>query len=167
MHRYFAIDNGITDEQAGVLGERFMVIGGGGEVTPAQVVDDARPETSPTHGYFEWDNEVAAERYRESQATYYLANIVMVPAEAVEAIDARSLAVGEPDAGSASRMVRFTDVPVTESAAMVQLGAVMQRAARELESWRTRYQPYTALRPAMPWIREALEALGVGVEIRG
>lgn len=40
----------------------------GGRITPEQIVDAARDESSPLHQYFEWDNRIAAEQYRLMQA---------------------------------------------------------------------------------------------------
>lgn len=39
-----------------------------GRLTPRMVVDTARPEDHPLHSRFEWDDEVAGEKYREVQA---------------------------------------------------------------------------------------------------
>jgi hypothetical protein len=51
----------------------------GGIVQPEQVVDDARPEDSPLHHVFEWDDDVAAEKYRIAQARNIIrsVNIIM------------------------------------------------------------------------------------------
>jgi hypothetical protein len=51
---------------AQVAGERIAAIQdrNGGHITPKQVVDDARPEGTPLHPHFEWDPEIAAEKYR-------------------------------------------------------------------------------------------------------
>ena len=43
-----------------------------GVVIPSTVVKAARPKRSPIHNCFEWDNNVAARKYRESQAGYLL-----------------------------------------------------------------------------------------------
>lgn len=40
----------------------------GGFLRPQAVVDEARDEDSPLHGAFEWDDGVAAEKYRLDQA---------------------------------------------------------------------------------------------------
>lgn len=40
----------------------------GGILTPNAVVDDAKNPSSPLHDQFEWDNDVAAEKYRLEQA---------------------------------------------------------------------------------------------------
>ena len=39
-----------------------------GKLYPRDVVEEARPETSPLHSSFEWDDSVAAESYRIEQA---------------------------------------------------------------------------------------------------
>lgn len=39
-----------------------------GELTAKSVVDENREKTAPLHSCFEWDDAVAAERYREKQA---------------------------------------------------------------------------------------------------
>lgn len=39
-----------------------------GTVTQKLVVDWARPPSSPLHKYFEWDDKIAGEKYRENQA---------------------------------------------------------------------------------------------------
>lgn len=39
-----------------------------GQLTPRLVVDLARDEAHPLHDRFEWDNEIAGEKYREHQA---------------------------------------------------------------------------------------------------
>lgn len=39
-----------------------------GAITPTAVVESARPEKSPIHKVFEWDDSIAAEKYRIDQA---------------------------------------------------------------------------------------------------
>ncbi len=49
-----------------------------GELTPQRVVDAARSEDSPIHGMFEWDDAIAGEKYRETQAYKGLRSIQIV-----------------------------------------------------------------------------------------
>lgn len=46
-----------------------------GELTPQHVVDDARPETSELHHRFEWDDELAGEAYRRTQAAELIRSV--------------------------------------------------------------------------------------------
>lgn len=57
-----------------------------GEVGPELLVDSARPETSPVHHLFEWDDTTAGERYRLEQARLYIARVEYVPAPEREAV---------------------------------------------------------------------------------
>lgn len=45
------------------------------KITPALLVEEARNENSVLHSFFEWDDSVAAESYRRSQAAHLLRNI--------------------------------------------------------------------------------------------
>jgi hypothetical protein len=49
-----------------------------GGITPATVVDEARPPMALLHDAFEWDDSVAAERYREAQARQIVRSVVLV-----------------------------------------------------------------------------------------
>lgn len=46
-----------------------------GVLTPAAVVDDARPEDAPLHARFEWDDSVAGEQYRIVQARQLIRSV--------------------------------------------------------------------------------------------
>jgi hypothetical protein len=43
--------------------------------TAPEVVDAARPKSSPLHTFFEWNNKIAGEKFREEQARYMLRSI--------------------------------------------------------------------------------------------
>ena len=49
-----------------------------GGITPKAVVEESRPEDAPLHPCFEWDNEVAAELYREDQARNIIRTVRVV-----------------------------------------------------------------------------------------
>jgi len=48
-----------------------------GKVTPKIVLESARNKDSVLHPCFEWNNEIAAEKYRESQAGFIIRNLVV------------------------------------------------------------------------------------------
>lgn len=48
-------------------------------LTPHNLVEVSRPNDAPTHDLFEWDDTVAAEKYREVQARQVIRLIVKVP----------------------------------------------------------------------------------------
>lgn len=49
----------------------------GDEVTPAQILEKARDNSTELHKCFEWDDSIAAERYRLSQAGQVLRLLVI------------------------------------------------------------------------------------------
>jgi len=50
-------------------------------LTPENLVDEARTEDSPLHPAFEWNDSVAAEKYRCEQARLMIANIIWVESD--------------------------------------------------------------------------------------
>lgn len=46
-----------------------------GRLTPKIVVEAARPENHPLHGSFEWDDSVAAQKWREDQAGWLIRHV--------------------------------------------------------------------------------------------
>jgi hypothetical protein len=53
-----------------------------GSLTPANVVESARDEESPLHHRFEWDDTIAAERFREVQASELIRKVKITYADA-------------------------------------------------------------------------------------
>ena len=62
-----------------------------GTLTPALLVDEARPETHPLHGKFEWDDAIAGEAYRRDQAAQLIRSVRIVYREADEHEAARTV----------------------------------------------------------------------------
>ena len=50
-----------------------------GGIQPQAVVEAARPETSPLHPEFEWDDSIAAEAYRCDQARNVIRAVILAP----------------------------------------------------------------------------------------
>lgn len=63
---------------ANVAGEVCESLASSGRLTPKGLVDESRPEDAPLHGEFEWNDRVAAEAYRESQASYIIRSLEVV-----------------------------------------------------------------------------------------
>lgn len=55
-----------------------------GEVTPQILLDDARPETALLHPLYEWNDGIAAEKYRLSQSRKILSDLVAVQVEQIK-----------------------------------------------------------------------------------
>ena len=64
--------------KAQVVGEHFEWLEKQqGCITPKIVLESARSETSVIHGCFEWNDGIAAEKYRESQAGSLIRNLTV------------------------------------------------------------------------------------------
>ena len=59
----------------------------GGTVTPREVVDEARPEDSPLHGAFEWDDGAAAEKYRLEQAQRLIRSFRVIVGDGAKTVE--------------------------------------------------------------------------------
>lgn len=65
-----------ADPQA--AGEQMKRLEETGHLTPKNLLDANREVGSPLHDDFEWDDNVAAEKYREDQAAYFIRQITVV-----------------------------------------------------------------------------------------
>lgn len=132
-----------------------------GTIRPDVVVDEARPDEAPLHPAFEWRDPVAAEQWREHQASTLIKVVRVVPAAPVE-----------PRVASV-RPVTQAMAPVTEHydpmAREVQeaVGLVVE-ARRKIEALKLRSQrtgdrrSMIALGVAFGMLDEAHEALTNG-----
>lgn len=106
-----------------------------GELTPKDVLDDARHDNSPLHTFFEWNDGEAAEAYRLQQARGLIRSVVAIYVrEDAPAVRTRAYVhVPEPsaphyrDAGHAMQQTKTRQM-------------VLTRAWSELAAWRKRYK---------------------------
>ena len=106
------------------LGERF---------TPQQVVDLARNEGTALHSCFEWDDTVAAERFRLTQAQTLIRMIVIHDEKKDEKTDIRLYV----STGDRSNEYAETKIVVQH---LDEYQALLDRAMNELLSFKKRYQ---------------------------
>ena len=70
---------GVHKVSAQVVGELIdELTNKGTEVTPELIVAMSRDPASPTHGEFEWDDSIAAEKFRTEQARLLISHIRIV-----------------------------------------------------------------------------------------
>ncbi|MDF3280445.1 hypothetical protein [Gordonia sp. N1V] len=77
-----------------------------GQLTPQDVVDDARPTDSPLHHRFEWNDALAGEAYRRVQAQQLIRSVKISFPESAPVTERRSV--------RAFSSVRGGDKPETE-----------------------------------------------------
>lgn len=133
-----------------------------GTIIPAVVVDEARPEEAPLHPAFEWRDSVAAEQYRQHQASTLIKVVRVVPAAPQEA---RISSVRPVSHGQATTEVEHYDPMAKEVQEAV--GLVVE-ARRKIEALKLRTQrtgdrrSMIALGVAFGMLDEAHEALTNG-----
>ena len=139
----------LSDIQAQRYGERLEVLfeENDGIVTPDIVVDDARKEESPLHEYFDWDDAVAGDKWRKTQAGYLLRSIhVVIKRDDGEEEDTRftyNVTVTEQDDDEEEPEERSVYVSVQTVLTDAEKRAqVIERAWKQLKSWQSRWQQY-------------------------
>lgn len=122
-----------------------------GSVTPAAVVEAARPAESPLHPAFEWDDRAAAESWRREQAGYMLRHLV---------VDVSAEGVNEPKFIRAfvsiteNKQPQYVDTMSAMGDAEIRQ-KILRRAWHDLQAWERRYREYEELAEVMIGIERA------------
>lgn len=117
-----------------------------GNLTPAALVDASRAEDAPLHGEFEWDDGVAAEAYRRTQAGYLIRSIEVVVERGSEPVRAYLPVHLEQDCGYVP-IQRVMEKPVLVDQALSD-------AKREMVAFRRKYARLSELAGVMRAIDE-------------
>lgn len=113
-----------------MLREKFR-----GEITPEDVLDDAKNPNSPLHSFFEWNDGAAAHQHRLQQARGLIRSVVAIYVrEDRPAIKAKAY-VHIPQ-GDTSHYRETTHAMSQKSTREV----VLKRALEELIGWQRRYR---------------------------
>ena len=132
---------------AQMVGEVCEGLERNGNLTPSALVDESRPEDAPLHGRFEWDDEQAAELYREQQARQIIHSIEVVVEGASEPVKAFvSLRVG----GTERRYER-TEVALSNPDSREM---VLKDALSELRAFEKKYSQLAELAEVLAAIRK-------------
>lgn len=142
-----------------------------GKLTPAAVVDSARPEESVLHEDFEWRDNVAAEKYRQGQARQMVAAVRVIPAKTREPVRAYInvrvttrpllkmddvLETSEPD--EPEEQSERCYMPLEEVLQQPDLcGQMMADARRDAQTYKQKYSTLASLAPIMQAIDETFE----------
>jgi len=98
----------------------------GGQITPDEVVTLAEPEESLLHKYFEWDDSIAAVKYRLEQAQSMIRWVkVVTVVEGVTMVTphfVRNPACGPNERGSISVFVLRNDKEMSQQAVVREFG---------------------------------------------
>lgn len=124
---------------AQVAGEEIHRLYEEGKSQPKDIVDASRPEGAPLHPVFEWNDDVAAELYRQEQARTLIRQIVVVQeVDDGKKIDYRAFFKINP----VESTYEPTIVIMTDEEKKKQL---LDIAKRELTQFKTKYKMLTEL----------------------
>lgn len=105
-----------------------------GKLTAEELVNASRSEDSPLHSMFEWDDTIAAEKYRETQAYKIIRSVEVV----IESSPIPQRAFGTVESKAYQKIER-----IMESEDLRQI--LLKNAKRELEAFRRKYSRLTEL----------------------
>lgn len=118
--------------------EAVRVANGG--LSPRDVVVDARDEASPLHKYFEWRDNVAALRYRETQARELIRSVVVCYDERPDTPVPAFVCVAQGSDEFAPYEATHVALKNLDSREYV-----LSRALRELDAWKKKYRDLSEL----------------------
>lgn len=108
-----------------------------GALDPSSVVDESRPATAPLHPCFEWDDAIAAEKYRETQASCIIRNITVVSENSEQPNEVRAFV-------HVQKTYQPIRIVLSDEEKMAEM---LQNAVRELRSFQDKYKSLKALEP--------------------
>lgn len=141
---------GIDPNEAGAVLSRLER---DGNLTPAALVNASRSEDAPLHQLFEWDDTIAAEKYRQTQAGYIIRSIEVKRAD-VEPVRAfvSIITPGE----SASRFDRqYRSISAVLKSA-TERNQLLEYAKREMFAFKRKYSNLEELSKVITAIDEVL-----------
>ena len=152
-------DGSSLKADADVVGQRLMALvekNGGGGLRAADIVADATDVASPLHGLFEWDDVVAAQRHRETQAQYILRHLHVVQVNGETAVMRAFVSMVEEVGDDTIRQY----VPIARVISEHELYAqALEQALRELHAFERKYAAFVELAEITIHARKQIEQL--------
>lgn len=116
------------------------IIGIGESATPQQILDKARSKKTELHKCFEWDDTVAAEKWRLQQARFIVCHLVIEEEEVpTERPEVRMFYKTEPAHDSGYKQTRIIMAKEDD------YKALLAKAWSELRAFKAKYQMLTEL----------------------
>ena len=145
---------------ANVVGKEFERLEEqNGTLTAVDVLDSAKSEDSPLHELFEWDDTVAANKYRLSQASFYIRILVKTEVQEEQPKSFRAYVNINPNPQSAGTFENTVTALSKEDTRRI----VLNNALKELVSFQNKYNTLIELSAVFSAIDNAVKDLGVNV----
>ena len=139
---------GVKAQEAGELCEKLKNTIG---LSPETLLDASRSEDALLHKQFEWDDGIAAEKYRVEQARHIICNLKVVAAE--NTAPTRAFVTIQHSYGSTSGYEHVVDVMSDEE----KKAKLLETAKTELKWFKLKYQNLKELANVMKAIDEVCE----------
>lgn len=154
MKKIFKVRKGfffIKDEEAQIVGDFLAYKFPTGAIAPEAVIGFAKPETSPIHRFFEWDNDTAAHNYRMDQARKLVKSITIeIEGHDVPAYHhVKLLETNEPTYLDTMHCMESEDI----------WEQVLASALKEATAWMNRYKIYKEMAPIVDAIEQVTKEL--------
>ena len=118
-----------------------------GELTPAALVEASKRKNAPLHDCFEWDDAVAAGKYRENQASYIIRSVEVVVSESEEPVRAFvSLDIDDAGRSYIDIVAALSEEPTRDM--------VLAQALSELKAFERKYEGLSELASVIEAIRK-------------
>lgn len=112
-------------------------------ITPKEVVNRAANPRSPLHKFFEWDDNVAAARYREWQARNLICSVYIMDLDGDDSAPIRAFANCSPEEDDDPFIADRGYVSIQSIAGRQNYQAqVLEYARQQLVGWRKRFGQY-------------------------
>jgi hypothetical protein len=123
-----------------------------GELTAEAVVESAKSKKSVLHDDFEWDDAIAGEKYRVSQAKRMIGSLTFVSEQQEKEEVSYRAYININSGQQKARVINTQAAMESEEAREVILG----NAYRELDIFRSKYQKYAELEKVIAAINETI-----------
>ena len=143
---------------AQVVGETLEELAQNGDLTSARFLEVSRPEDAPTHNLFEWNDSVAAERYRLQQATVAINSVeVQIVNEATATVTPQAAFVNVVRKATA-QPGSFAPIEIALSDENMR-STLLLNALNELKSFRRKYNQLSELSDVFLEIKKVEQAV--------
>ena len=153
-----------------VVGETLDRLAESAEVTAQSFLDISRPEDSPTHGIFEWDDAIAAEKYRLGIASCVIRSIDVTRVQVEDETSEVSIVEAKEESQTYKRAYVNVNksagfqpakfVPIDQAMSNADMRKqVLQNALDELNAYKRKYFMLSELAKVFDAISEVENAL--------
>ena len=134
---------GIVPVEAQVAGEELdRIYQKYGELQPSTIVDESRVSSAPLHGCFEWNDQTAAEKYRETQAREIVRQITVVSETTNNQPNVRAFVHVQSAYHPISKVINNEE----------NMEELLLTALKELSAFRAKYNTLEKLKPVFDLI---------------